>query len=188
MLRVGVQMDKKQRLQADDSKRQQGSAIHSEIAGVAPNEKVAAQLNWEGVLVGMAAAPFLQALAAQMASNLANRISVSAEETASELYRRIVRARLGRADSGEPAPPNVEFVHLAGWTVMIEPGVPLEAVRSLDGLRASTIHDDRDGWTQNYVIAWRDDQWRFLPVADITLQGHRWNRETGQWELEQRSS
>ncbi|MFH0173289.1 hypothetical protein [Streptomyces cacaoi] len=134
------------------------------------------ELNLESVLVGMAAAPFLQAVVTEFG----NRVAVTVGETLTAAINRIKRSR------HEQEAPEVQFIESSGWIVMIEPGTSIDALDRLmhPGLRGATTHDYRDKLVQNYVIAWRDDDWRFLPVTNVSIEGFHWNAETRQWETE----
>ncbi|GGV72412.1 hypothetical protein GCM10010277_85330 [Streptomyces longisporoflavus] len=49
------------------------------------------------------------------------------------------------------------------------------------------FNDFRDKLVENYVIAWRDNDWRFVAVATVSIDGFQWNSESGQWEAEEKS-
>ncbi|MGW6316622.1 hypothetical protein [Streptomyces sp. NPDC055099] len=128
----------------------------------------------------MAAAPFLQAIF----SELGNRVGITVGGTLEDAVSRLRRLRGDRQEDHEStADQKIEFVECAGWIVMIEPDVPVEALGHLYGIRGATVHDFREKLVENYVIAWRDDAWRFVPVTEVTVEGYQWNGETSQWEV-----
>ncbi|GGV72414.1 hypothetical protein GCM10010277_85340 [Streptomyces longisporoflavus] len=94
------------------------------------------QLNLESILAGMAAAPFLQAIFSELGNRVGVTVGVTLEDTLSRLRR--MRGG-GQEDHESTAEQKIEFVECAGWIVMIEPGVPVEALAGLHQIRGATI-------------------------------------------------
>lgn len=141
-----------------------------------------AELNFESVLVGMSVVPFVQAITAQ----LGDRVGVVLGESTGEIINRLLNRRRQSQDSPESEIPKVELVDNNGWTVVIESGLPEEALYRLQKMRPARMRHAEDYWFRNYVMMWRESTWRMYRVEEVSIAGHRWNSSTGQWEPEDR--
>ncbi|MFD7068492.1 hypothetical protein ACFV97_14855 [Streptomyces sp. NPDC059913] len=152
-----------------------------DMEGISTSTPVTGQLSLESVFVGMAAAPFLQALV----TNLGTKAGVAIGETTDQLVKRLLhRFRSERhpreGDPPSPPLPPVELVNAMGWTVVIEQDLPEEAIRKLHNIRGATVHDLR--MDPPPILLWRENRWRIYYASVDTIAELGWNDESRTFE------
>ncbi|MFE4333944.1 hypothetical protein ACFRQM_32380 [Streptomyces sp. NPDC056831] len=149
------------------------------VDGISTSPPAVGQLSLDSVFVGLAAAPFLQALV----THLGTKAGIAIGETADQLVRRLMRRDFPLqipAEEGESSPPPIELVNAMGWTVVIEEGLPSEAIRALLNIRGATVHDLR--MDPPPILLWRENSWRIYYAGENAIAELGWNNEIGAFE------
>jgi hypothetical protein len=126
------------------------------------------------VAAGMAAAPFLQAIATHFGTKLAGQIDEATRVAVRRFLRReSAHVQVSLTESHDAISLRTE----AGWSLRVPVDIPAEALGQLLTLQGAP-HPALSS-TPVPVLKWRESAWWVVGVNNGLIVEHRWSPETG---------
>ncbi|WP_143659767.1 hypothetical protein [Streptomyces pharetrae] len=131
---------------------------------------------WVGITLGMAAAPFLQAIA----SHFGDRLAGAVDEATRNAVRRFLHREAHRDRPGASDLSSVILTAENGWSVAVPVDVPVEGLRQLAALLAAAPPPVSE--PQYPRVEWRETAWWLVCVdGEHGVVSYAWDMADGGW-------